>query len=73
MQHFSQFVSKGEGEMNETQRVKQVLRCRRGNSHVSELRLPPHQDVSDPFDLHQLSLDVVHSDGGVGHGDHLLL
>lgn len=38
------------------------------NSHVSQLRLSPHQHISYPLDFKQLALDVIHSNGGVRHG-----
>ena len=44
-----------------------------GHSHVSELWLPPDQHVSDPVNLKQLPLDVVHGDGGVRHRHHVLV
>ena len=42
------------------------------HSHVSQLRLSPHQDVPNPLDLEQFPLKVVHRDRGVGHGDDAL-
>lgn len=43
------------------------------DSHVSELRLPPDEDVPDPLNLKKLPFNVVHGDGGVRHGDHVAL
>lgn len=43
------------------------------HSHVSELWLPPDQDIPDPFNLKKLPLNVVHSDCGVCHGYHVVL
>lgn len=42
------------------------------NSHVSEFWLSPDEDVPDPLDLYQLPFDVIHGNGGVCHGHHLL-
>lgn len=41
--------------------------------HVSELWLPPDQDVPDPVNLKKLPLDVVRGDGGVRYGHHVVL
>lgn len=48
---------------------------RRGDrdSHVAQLRLPAHQDLPDPLDPEELSLDVIDGGGGVGHGHDLIL
>lgn len=41
------------------------------DSHVAQLRLPAHQDLPDPLDPEELSLDVIDGGGGVGHGHNL--
>lgn len=43
------------------------------SSHVSELWLSPNQDIPDPLNLKELPLDVIHGDGGVCHGHHVVL
>lgn len=45
----------------------------KNHSHVSQLRLTPHQNVTNPLDLEELPLNVVHRDRWVGHGDDVLL
>lgn len=42
------------------------------SSHVSQLRLSPHQHISYPLDFEQLTLNVIHSDGGVCHGHNVV-
>lgn len=42
------------------------------HSHISELRLFPDQRILYPLDFEQLPLYVLHSDGGVSHGHHIL-
>lgn len=42
-------------------------------SHISEFWLPPDQDIPDPVNLKELSFNVIHGDGGVCHGHHVIL
>lgn len=44
----------------------------KAHSHISELRLFPDQRILYPLDFEQLPLDVLHSDGGISHGHHIL-